>query len=317
MKESKSIVEFDKKKLSKDPEAFLIAADSNENIKKRNEIYRRVYADIFIPAGGRPYSVNGKNWSEFFTDEGKATVRAIIEGANIFFTDEAREKLQERGVFIIKDSSANKTGVICSSYEIIASLVISAEEFMPIKESYVSQVIDILRKKADAEAKLLFRVYAEEDRSKTLVELSLQISKEINRITDVLLNNLTENMDKVLKDPLYQSIVFDHCPPVLVERYRDRILEQLPENHQIAIIASSVASYVVYNEGLTWLKSIPSQFWFEALKIYIEKDRLTHQLLDAVKASGLKSKEQIEAILSMSAARDLTVMELQSRSILK
>ena len=317
VKESKSIVEFDKKKLSKDPEAFLIAADSNENIKKRNEIYRRVYADIFIPAGGRPYSVNGKNWSEFFTDEGKATVRAIIEGANIFFTDEAREKLQERGVFIIKDSSANKTGVICSSYEIIASLVISAEEFMPIKESYVSQVIDILRKKADAEAKLLFRVYAEEDRSKTLVELSLQISKEINRITDVLLNNLTENMDKVLKDPLYQSIVFDHCPPVLVERYRDRILEQLPENHQIAIIASSVASYVVYNEGLTWLKSIPSQFWFEALKIYIEKDRLTHQLLDAVKASGLKSKEQIEAILSMSAARDLTVMELQSRSILK
>lgn len=317
VKESKPIIDFNSKKLSKDPQAFLIAADSNENIKKRNEIYRRVYADVFIPAGGRPYSVSGKNWSEFFTDQGKATVRAIVEGANIFFTEEAREKLQERGVFIIKDSSANKTGVICSSYEIIASLVISAEEFLEIKKDYVDQVIEILRQRADAEAKLLFRVYAEEDRSKTLVELSLQISKEINRITDVLLENLTKNMDEVLKDPLYQSIVIDHCPPILVERYRDRILEQLPENHQIAIIASSVASYVVYNEGLTWLKSIPSQHWFEALKIYIEKDRLTHQLLDSVKDSGIGEKEQIEAILSMSAARNLTVMELQARAILK
>ncbi|SMF39578.1 NAD-glutamate dehydrogenase domain-containing protein [Pseudobacteriovorax antillogorgiicola] len=317
VKESKSIVEFDKGKLSKSDDAFVIAADSNENIKTRNEIYRRVYADIFIPAGGRPYSVNGKNWSQFFTESGESTVRAIVEGANIFFTDDAREKLQENGVFIIKDSSANKTGVICSSYEIIASLVISAQEFLAIKEDYVQQVIDVLRQRADAEAKLLFRVYAEEDRSKTLVELSLQISKEINRITDVLLENLTKDIKGVLQDPLYQAIVIDHCPPILVEKYRDRILERLPDTHQIAIIASSIASYVVYNEGLTWLKSIPSQYWFEALKIYIEKDRLTHQLLENVKGSSLAEKGQIEAILSMSAARNLTVMELQSRSILK
>ena len=316
VEESKSIVEFDSKKLSKSEEAFVIAADSNEKIKIRNSIYRRVYADIFIPAGGRPYSVNGKNWQEFFKEDGTASVRAIIEGANIFFTEEARGHLQQKGIFIIKDSSANKTGVICSSYEIIASLTLSKEEFMVIKEEYVNQIIDILRQRADAEAKLLFRAYAEDDGNKSLVELSLLISKEINRITDVLLEAFTENQEDILQNDLYQHVIVEHCPPVLREKYRSRILERLPETHQIAILASSIASYVVYKEGLTWLRSIPVKFWYEALKIYMEKDRLSAQLVESVKDSTVMQKDQVKEILTMSAARNLTVMELFNRKIL-
>ncbi len=49
-------------------------------------------------------------------------MRAVVEGANIYFTSGARSELQKRGVLILKDSSANKTGVICSSFEIIARL---------------------------------------------------------------------------------------------------------------------------------------------------------------------------------------------------
>ena len=179
------------------------------------------------------------------------------------------------------------------------------------------QVIEILRQKADSEVKYILSMYAEEDRSKTLVELSLQISEEINCITDVLLNSLTANMDNVLSEPLYQSIVIDHCPPILVEKYQDRILYNITDNHQIAIIASSFASYVVYNEVLVWLKSIPSQYWFDSLQIYIEKDSLIQSLLDSVHGFSIEQKSQIEAILSMSAARNLTTMELQKRSILK
>ena len=316
VEESKSIVEFEKSKLSSSKEAFVIAADSNENIRIRNEIYRKVYADIFIPAGGRPYAVNGKNWLEFFDDQGRASVRAIVEGANIFFTDEARAGLQERGVFIIKDSSANKTGVICSSYEIIASLTLSNEEFMEIKPTYVQQVIEVLRDRADAEAKLLFRSYAEQDGSRSLVELSLLISKEINRITDVLLEALSADIDGTLNDELYQHIVIDHCPPVLREKYRERILERLPAPHKVAIISSYIASHVVYKEGLTWLRSIPVKYWFEALRIYIEKDRLTSKLISSVADTTINDKDQVQAILTRSAARDLTVMELLNRKIL-
>src|SRR5690606_9581952 len=159
------------------------------------------YADVFIPAGGRPYTVNEKNWAGFLDKQDKPTMRAIVEGANIFFTSEARERLQEKGVMIIKDSSANKTGVICSSYEIIASLTLSEEEFAEIKDQYVAEVLVILRRKADAEATLLFRAYTQSDGQRTLVQLSLDVSREINMITDILLDVLTARMDTVLADP--------------------------------------------------------------------------------------------------------------------
>ncbi len=314
--ESESIVNFDKAKLSKAKEAFVIAADTNENIKIRNEIYMKAQADVFIPAGGRPYTVSEKNWHMFLDADGKPTMKAIVEGANIFFTSEARERLQEKGVLMIKDSSANKTGVICSSYEIIASLTMSEDEFKAVKPEYVKDVIGILRKKADAEAKLLFRTYTQSDGQRTLVQLSLDISKEINLVTDILLDELTAKMDQVLKDPLYQKIVVRHCPPLMWTKYRERLLERLPDAHKIAIIASSVASYVVYREGLGWLKNIPREHWPEALKIYMEKDELTSNLIDEVKTSGIKEKEQVNAILSRSAASDLTMLELQKRAIL-
>jgi glutamate dehydrogenase len=124
--------------------AFVVKADTPENTRRRNELYATVQADIFIPAGGRPYTVNDKNWSGMLAADGKPTMKAIVEGANIFFTGPARKALQEAGVVIVKDSTANKCGVICSSYEIIASLVLSQQEFLAIKEVYVNQVIEIL-----------------------------------------------------------------------------------------------------------------------------------------------------------------------------
>ncbi|HET9241046.1 MAG TPA: NAD-glutamate dehydrogenase domain-containing protein [Oligoflexus sp.] len=311
-REGKSIMEFNKDKLSRDPNAFVVIANNNENIRIRNEVYRKVYADIFIPAGGRPYSVNDKNWVDFFGKNGQPSVRAIVEGANIFFTKEARRGLQEKGIIIVKDSSANKTGVICSSYEIIASLTLSAQEFLDIKPVYVSEVIQILRKKADQEAKLLFRELSQED-NRNLVDLSLLISKEINHLTDILLENLSERTEDVLKDPFFQDIVIRHCPPVLVEKYHDRILERLPDAHKIAIISSSVASYVVYKEGLGWMRTLPKSKLFDALIVYMQKDKLATQLMESVMASGIHEREQINAILARSAARNLTDLEIQQK----
>ncbi|MGE0172413.1 MAG: NAD-glutamate dehydrogenase domain-containing protein [Oligoflexales bacterium] len=317
VRESSSVSCFSKAKLSSSAEAFVITADTIENIKLRNESYMRLYADIFIPGGGRPYSVNEKNWKLFLNKDGKPTLRAIVEGANIFFTAEARKHLQETGVLIIKDSSANKTGVICSSFEIIASLIMTQQEFRTIKEQYVKEVIEILRAKADAEAKLLFRSYVQYDGQKTLVELSLDISKEINTITDIMLDELTQKKDEVIADPFYQEIVVRHCPPLLRDQYRSRILEKLPDPHKIAIIASSIASFVVYNEGLNWLKGIPKEHWYWTLRVYMEKDRLSSQLLDVVAKSniGEGERQQISAILARSAAKDLTIIDLQKRLV--
>ncbi len=310
-----SIVNFNRSKL-KGSGAYVLAADTNENIKKRNQIYFSVYADIFIPAGGRPYSVNSKNWKNFFPDEQNPTVKAIVEGANIFFTQDARKMLEDKGIIIIKDSSANKTGVICSSFEIIASLTVTAKEFADIKTIYVGEVLQILRNKADAEAKLLFREYTKSDGQRSLVELSLEISREINDLTDTLLEEFTRDVAATIESPLFREIIARHCPAILTKNFGQRIYERLPEAHQIAIIASFIASYVVYREGLGWLKTMPKAHWGTAMRIYMEKDKLAFDLQNEVLSSGVTNKEQIKTILSRSAARDLTILELQQKAIL-
>src|SRR5258708_5266776 len=70
-------------------------------------------AELFVPCGGRPEAVNASNVeSLFFRKEngelGKPRFQYIVEGANLFFTQEARLFLEKNGVIIIKDASANK-----------------------------------------------------------------------------------------------------------------------------------------------------------------------------------------------------------------
>jgi len=43
----------------------LLLADSAEGIKARNTMHNRVVADAFVPAGGRPATMNASNWQEF------------------------------------------------------------------------------------------------------------------------------------------------------------------------------------------------------------------------------------------------------------
>merc|ERR1712151_985948 len=114
--------------------------DSEEGVKKRNSMHNRVKADVFVPAGGRPSTMHKDNWKEFLDPvTGKASAPLIVEGANIFITPEARKMLFEKAdVRIVKDSSANKCGVITSSYEICASMLISDEEFLKIKKELVN-----------------------------------------------------------------------------------------------------------------------------------------------------------------------------------
>jgi glutamate dehydrogenase len=308
-----SIAEYDVRYLSGDTSAFAVKADSTDNMRIRNNLHFKAQADVFIPAGGRPYTVNDKNWMQFLGKENSPSCRAIVEGANIFFTAGAREQLQKAGVLIIKDSSANKTGVICSSYEIIASLTLSEAEFLEIKGVYVSQVIEILRSKAHAEARLLFQEYALAGGRKTLVELSMAVSKQINDVTDIILESLTQCQEDTLQDPLYQEMIYRHCPPILVERYRERLLERLPPAHKIAILSAYIASFIVYREGLNWLEGISPESRFQAARTYMEQGLNAKRLIEAVEGSQLPEKSKIVAILRRSAARDLTILELDRK----
>ncbi|MBI2603401.1 MAG: NAD-glutamate dehydrogenase [Deltaproteobacteria bacterium] len=310
-KSGESISAFSKSKLSPEKGAFVVKADSADNIRTRNELAFRAKADIFIPAGGRPYTVNAQNYKMFIGEDGTPSCKAVVEGANIFFTNDAREKLQEAGIFMIKDSTANKTGVICSSYEIISSLLLSDQEFLDIKEKYVKQVISILREKAGQEAGLLFKEFSHVVGKKTLVQLSQEISREINFVKDFLLDEFTEIGESVVKESVYHNLILKHCPPILQENFKARITSRLPLPYMIAIIAAQMASYIVYNEGLGWLDTIGERNVVKAVCTYMQNVEDTEKLIKAIEKTNIKERQDVVTILKKSAARVLTMISIE------
>ena len=302
---NKSIVEFNPDKLSKDSKAFVIAANTKENMKIRDTLFAKVEAEIFIPGGGRPYTVKESNWDQFLLPSGKPSALAIVEGANIFFTKEARQKLVDSDVIVIKDSSANKAGVSCSSYEIIACLTISPSEFSEIKDTYVQQVLEIIRRNADREAKLLFREWSRNKLHTDLVKLSYEVSAEINFAKDILLDQLNNLSDKQLSESKLTYVLYKHCPPILVEKYKDRILDLLPRAHKIAILSAYMASHLVYREGLNWLDSMGPDKIYKIALDYMEAERTVEKMVAQIESSDLSFKSEIAEILQSAGAKHL------------
>lgn len=211
-------------------------------------------ADIFIPGGGRPRTLNENNYQDFLDEKGKPTSKAIVEGANLYLTPGARRKLEELGLIIIKDSSANKGGVICSSYEVLIGLTLKEEEFIKEKPALMPEILEIIREKSQDEAKLLLSTHAKT--GAYLTDISDEISKKINTFKYELLEFLlTETLSKDPKDPLIRCLL-RHCPPLLRTKYRDRVLNEIPDGHQKAIIADYIASKIVYIRGIEWSPSI-------------------------------------------------------------
>merc|ERR1719145_124775 len=63
-----------------------------------------------------------------FKKDGTSRFRFIVEGANLFITPDARRVLEEKGVVLVKDATANKGGVTSSSMEVLAALALPENE---------------------------------------------------------------------------------------------------------------------------------------------------------------------------------------------
>ncbi|CDJ42220.1 NAD-specific glutamate dehydrogenase, putative [Eimeria tenella] len=179
--EKTSSMLFDSSLLS--PKGFKVPQDARDitlpdgtyvasGIEFRNNFHLSKFAvcDLFNPCGGRPASVNPRNVEQLFEQQtGLPKFKFIVEGANVFITDEARRELENRGVILFKDgksplllllfrlfsiflaflvffgllgsffgllgfflvflASTNKGGVTSSSMEVLAALSLTEEEF--------------------------------------------------------------------------------------------------------------------------------------------------------------------------------------------
>jgi glutamate dehydrogenase len=204
-----------------------------------------VQADLFIPAGGRPETIDATNWERFFRSDGTPSARVIVEGANSFITPDARVELQKRGVLIMRDASANKCGVISSSYEIIANLLFSEREFLEEKERYVHDVLHVLETVAEYEARLILK-RRRENPALLCTEISDALSTEINGHYSRLFK-FFQARPELCMQPLYRRAIIGHLPPMLQTeaRYRRRI-GRLPQKYLFAILAAEIASSMVY-----------------------------------------------------------------------
>ena len=210
----------------------------------------RVPADLFIPAGGRPETIDGSTWRRFLLENGTPSAPVIVEGANSFITPEARLRLQEAGAVVLRDASANKCGVISSSYEIIGNLLLDEREFLAHKTGYVKDVLEILERRAVDEARLIFRRHREAGGKKHFTEISEALSGEINEDKARLFAWFQAHPETHLQPP-WDAALLAHLPRLVRETpaFRERVT-RLPSKYRSAILAAEIATTMVYREPL-------------------------------------------------------------------
>ncbi|RLN81155.1 hypothetical protein BBO99_00003937 [Phytophthora kernoviae] len=261
---------FDMSKLS--PEGYAVLVSQNDVTLPSGEVvengtqFRNFYhlrpnvtADFFVPCGGRPAAVNLNNVEQFMYREDGRTLRFkyIVEGANLFFTQDARQRLEDAGVILFKDASANKGGVTSSSLEVLAALAMTDADFtehMQVDEAtgkipdfyaaYVSEV----QKRIDLNAQREFEcIWREHERTGTYFsELTNQLSERITDLSaKVQHSGLWEN--KALREKIFT----DGFPEILLSKTtKEELLSRLPESYTRALFASQLASRFIYSVGL-------------------------------------------------------------------
>merc|ERR1712003_546238 len=292
--------EYDSSKVGSGGQKYGVATP--EELQLRNTLHNRLKADAFIPAGGRPNTININNYDKYFLDDGTPSAPLIVEAANIFTTPEARKEFGDRGINIVKDSSANKAGVCCSSYEIVASMLLSKDEFLNDKEDIVADVLEKLRNSARVEAELLFREYRANP-SYQLPYYSQAISGAINRATDAAVDAVTANY-ALISDDLRHRLLVDSLPKKLVSMAGDR-LEDLPKSYIISMMGAQLGSKMVYNEGLDFIDSLDDRALTELAVSYVTQEDKLQEVVNAIGNSDIGCKSDVMKILKAAGVQSV------------
>jgi len=254
----------------------------DNGLKFRNEFHvdRLSSADFFVPCGGRPEAVDLSNVTLLLRDDGSPRFKYIVEGANLFFTQEARLRLEKAGAIIFKDASANKGGVTSSSLEVLAALSFTDEEYAQLMQvrviknpdgtvtkevpefyqQYVKNVQNIIEKNAELEFEA---IWAEHERTGApRAILSDELSYAIVRLNEQLQRtSLWDDLE------LRRVILAEAFPKLLLDKIGlNQLMKRIPENYVRAIFGSYLASRFVYKFGIN-----PGQFaFFEFMTPYFK-----------------------------------------------
>lgn len=237
------ISQFDVSKLSSEGYRILVEDNNvklpsgeivNNGTTFRNTFHLRggqLY-DTFVPCGGRPESIDLSSVKKLIVD-GKSTIPYIVEGANLFITQDAKLALEKAGCILYKDASANKGGVTSSSLEVLASLTFDDEGFIKnmcvgedgttpeFYNQYVKQVQETIKSNAALEFEAIWREHQATGQPRSI--LSDTLSKAITKLDEELQG--TELWDNV---ELRRSVLSDALPNLLLQKIGlDTILKRV------------------------------------------------------------------------------------------
>ncbi|KAF3007518.1 NAD-dependent glutamate dehydrogenase [Curvularia kusanoi] len=272
-KNRQMINNYDTTKLSKEGYRVLVD-DTNVRLPSgdlvyngttfRNTFHLRsdIQYDTFVPCGGRPESIDLSSANKLIVD-GKCTIPYLVEGANLFITQDAKLRLEKAGCVLYKDASANKGGVTSSSLEVLASLSFDDESFVKhmcvdangvapdFYNAYVAGVQKIIQNNARLEFEAIWREHQAIGQPRSI--LSDTLSNAITKLDEEL-----QNTDLWNNIPFRHSVLSEALPPLLLQQIGlEKIIERVPDNYLRAIFGSYLASRFVYEFG-----SSASQFAF-------------------------------------------------------
>eukprot|EP00300_Choanocystis_sp_HF-7_P030612 c39483_g1_i1.p1 GENE.c39483_g1_i1~~c39483_g1_i1.p1 ORF type:complete len:1160 (+),score=325.66 c39483_g1_i1:51-3482(+) len=218
-------------------------------------------ADVFVPCGGRPSAVNMSNIAQFskITDDSGTRKRfsLIVEGANLFFEQDARLVLEELGVILFKDAAANKGGVTSSSLEVLVALALSDEDHQRLMCSkggvvpeFYKKYTESIQTKIEHNADREFFCLSKENLAtrKPISVLVDQVSAKINKLAGLVRNAPLLYDDKDLRQVVFSAAV----PTLLLDQVGgvEGLIARVPDRYCRWIFASYLASDYVYSTGL-------------------------------------------------------------------
>ncbi len=229
--------------------------ESGMDFRNTFHLHRKFKADIFVPCGGRPSSITIGNWKSWINESGEPRFKVIVEGANLFITQQARLRLEEKGVILYKDASANKGGVTSSHLEVLASLALTDEEWDELmcvkngkisdfRKQYIKEDLIFIKENAASE----FEIIWQENKRTGIPRAVLTdlISEKINTIKDAV------NASTLMEDKDLLKTTIECCiPPSLVKKVGfTKIVQRVPQAYLKALFASRLAGSYVYKYGL-------------------------------------------------------------------
>jgi len=186
-------------------------------------------------------------------------------------------------------------------------MLISTEEFMSIKPQLVEDVLKRLRHLARLEAELLFREYRHYPGQ--LPQFSERISNAINKVTDAVTDKLA---DFYPGEELFEELlplIKENLPDKLAEIAWDRVPSRFPVQYQRNAIASTLASKLVYQEGIHFVEAQPIDKLAEVTIQYYRENVKIQKLINELKSSETKSdlnantRQEILTLLERGGAR--------------